>query len=349
METLAIQAMDLSRDYGKTRAVDHVNFGVRQGEVFGFLGANGAGKTTTVRMLTTLLEPTSGTAMLNGYDVTRQSYQARHQFGVVPEDSNVYRELTARDNLMFSGKLYRVTTAEREKRASELLSRFELTDREDSIVETFSRGMRRKLTIAMALMHRPSILFLDEPTAGLDVLGQRSILEFVRQLSAEGMTIFLTTHQLEEANQLCDRVAIIDHGRIAAVGTPERLKQAFKRLQSVEVAFDPTPEAIKAQSAGLPGVGSVVKLGDKFRVYTLEPAQLLPAITDFAAQRSLRLIALNTLGPSLEDVFLLITGRRRTGDGDEPGDEEFCARGGGHGGMSCRGRRDGSCRKGREG
>ncbi|MDI7274923.1 MAG: ABC transporter ATP-binding protein, partial [Anaerolineae bacterium] len=213
MDVSAIEVRDLTRDYGSLRAVDHVSFTVAPGEVFGFLGPNGAGKTTTVRMLTTLLEPTYGTALLNGYDVVRQGYQARRQFGVVPEESNVYRELTARANLLFSGKLYRVPKAERERRAVELMTRFGMADRLDALVDTFSRGMRRKLTIAMALMHRPSILFLDEPTAGLDVQGQRSIIESIRQLSAEGMTIFLTTHQIEEANQLCDRVAIINQGK----------------------------------------------------------------------------------------------------------------------------------------
>ena len=186
---------------------------------------------------------------------------------------------------LVTGKL---PPAERAPRATELLTRFELQDRQDSLVDTFSRGMRRKLTIAMALVHRPSILFLDEPTAGLDVHGQRSIIEFVRQLSAEGITIFLTTHQIEEANQLCDRVAIINRGKIAAVGTPERLKLAFKRLQSIEVAFDPSPDGIKEELAKLPGVDNVVKRGDKFRLYVLEPPQVLPTVMSFAGQRGLR-------------------------------------------------------------
>jgi ABC-2 type transport system ATP-binding protein len=343
MEISAVQATGLTLDYGKLRAVDHINFAVPSGEVFGFLGPNGAGKTTTIRMLTTLLEPTSGTAKLNGYDIVRQGYQARCQFGVVPEDSNVYRELTARANLLFSAQLYRVPKGERGPRASELLERFELADKDHVPADSFSRGMRRKLTIAMALMHRPSILFLDEPTAGLDVHGQRSILESIRQLSAEGITIFLTTHQMEEANQLCDRVAIIDHGKIMALGTPERLKQAFSRVQSLEVALDPSPDDVKAELVQLPTVENVIKLGDKWRVYAPEPAQLLPAVMGLAARRSLRVLSLNTLGPTLEDAFLLITGRRPTGDGEGPADSHACR--GGHGGRgSCGGKQDGSCR-----
>ena len=305
----AIEVQDLTRDYGNLRAVDHASFTVEPGEVFGFLGPNGAGKTTTVRMLTTLLEPTYGTALLNGCDIVHQSYQARRQFGVVPEESNVYRELTARANLLFSGKLYRVPKAERERRAVELMTRFGLADRLGSIVDTFSRGMRRKLTIAMALMHRPSILFLDESTAGLDVQGQRSIVEFIRQLNAEGMTIFLTTHQIEEASQLCHRVAIINQGKIVAIDTPERLKQAFQSVQSVEVALDPYPREAQEHLADLPDVTGVVRHGDKWRLYTPSPSRLLPAVTAYAEQHRLRLVSLNTLGPSLEDVFLQITGQ----------------------------------------
>lgn len=343
MATPAIETLDLTRDYGKIRAVDHINFVVHPGEVFGFLGPNGAGKTTAVRMLTTLLLPTSGKALLNGFDVVRQGYDARRQFGVVPEESNVYRELTARANLEFSARLYRVPKAEAVPRIAELLRRFDLAERANTTVDTFSRGMRRKLTIAMALVHRPSILFLDEPTAGLDVHGQHSIRQYIRQLSAEGITIFLTTHQLEEASELCNRVAIIDRGKIVALGTPERLSQAFRRLHSLEVAFEPMPDGLQAELQQLPGVDNAIKLGSRYRLYVPEPAELLPAVMRFAQERSLRVTALNTLSPSLEDVFLLITGKRRTGDDEEHGEGRYCRRGG-HGDGRCRGDGNGSCR-----
>ena len=308
-DQVAIEVKGLTRYYGELLAVDHVSFEVARGEIFGFLGPNGAGKTTTIRMLTTLLEPTEGTARINGYDVIRQAYQAKHQFGVVPEESNVYRELSAWDNLIFTGKMYRVPRGEREQRARELLEIFGLYEKRDVKVEFFSKGMRRRLTIALALLHRPSVLFLDEPTVGLDVQSGRAIKALVQELNSQGTTVFLTTHQLEEANQLCDRVAIINHGQIAAIDTPEHLKRAFQSVQSVEVAFDQWGEGHREELAQLPGVFTAVRQGDKTRLYTDDPPALLEEVMSFARQRGRRVITLSTLGPSLEDVFLRITGR----------------------------------------
>ena len=305
----AIEVEALTRYYGELLAVDHVSFEVQRGEIFGFLGPNGAGKTTTIRMLTTLLEPTEGTARINGYDITRQAHQAKHQFGVVPEESNVYRELSAWDNLIFTSKLYRVPRGEAGRRARELLEIFGLYEKRDVKVEFFSKGMRRRLTIAMGLLHRPPVLFLDEPTTGLDVQSARAIKDLLRELNHQGTTVFLTTHQIEEANQLCNRVAIINHGQIAAIDTPERLKRDFQSVQSVEVAFDRWQEGHRQGLAQLPGVSSAVRQGDKTRLYTDNPPALLEKVMSFARQRGLRVITLNTLGPSLEDVFLKITGQ----------------------------------------
>jgi len=177
-------------------------------------------------------------------------------------------------------------------------------------VESFSKGMRRRLSIAMAIIHKPALLFLDEPTPGLDAQSGRAILDLIRQLNAEGKTIFLTTHQIEEANQLCDRVAIINHGQIAAIDTPERLKLAFQRVQSVEVAFEPEGKAHSDALAAIPGVTTAVKMGDKWRLYTKDPSVLLPQVMDYAKSHGLRVVSLSTLGPSLEDVFLEITGQQ---------------------------------------
>ena len=235
----AIEVKNLTKYYDKFLAVDHINFAVKQGEIFGFLGPNGAGKTTTQRMLTTLLTPTEGRILINGHDLSRDSYPAKRQIGLVPEESNVYTELTAWDNLMFTASLYRVPRSERAKRAQELLEVFGLWEKRDMKVENFSKGMRRRLSIAMAIIHKPALLFLDEPTPGLDAQSTRDIQAIIRQLNDEGTTVFLTTHQIEEANQLCGRVAIISHGKIAAIDTPERLKANFRRAQSVEVAFEP--------------------------------------------------------------------------------------------------------------
>ena len=323
----AIQVSDLTKFYGDLLAVDHISFEVRQGEFFGFLGPNGAGKTTTQRMLTTLLEPSEGSIVINGHDLARNAHPVKRQMGLVPEESNVYTELTAWDNLMFTARLYRVPRIERAARAQELLETFGLWAKRDVKVAEFSKGMRRRLSIAMAIIHGPELLFLDEPTPGLDAQSARAIRQLARQLNAEGTTIFLTTHQIEEANQLCDRVAIISHGRIAAIDTPERLKQAFRRVQSVEVALEPDGQSHGEPLAALPGVTSAVKIGDKWRLYTEDPSSLLPQVMDYASERDLRAISLNTLGPSLEDVFLEITGQQVGAVRHETGEDSPSGRG----------------------
>jgi ABC-2 type transport system ATP-binding protein len=306
---IAIEVHDLTKYYGDFLAVDHISFEVHQGEIFGFLGPNGAGKSTTQRMLTTLLQPTSGRILINGHDLAHDAYPAKRVMGLVPEESCVYTELTAWDNLMFTSSLYLVPRNERSARARSLLETFGLLEKKDVKVEKFSKGMRRRLSIAMAIIHQPALLFLDEPTPGLDAQSARDILGLVRQLNAQGTTIFLTTHLIEEANQLCDRVAIINNGKIASIDTPENLKRTFQRVQSVEVAFRPNGHDRGEQLNGLPGVTTTVKMGDKWRLYTEDPSALLPLLLDFARKNELRVVSLNTLAPSLEDVFLEITGK----------------------------------------
>lgn len=306
----AIRTSDLTKYYGNLLAVDHINLEVKSGEIFGFLGPNAAGKTTTVRMLTTLLAPTEGTALLNGYDVVRQSYQAKSQIGIVPEESNVYTELSGLENLIFTGKLYCMPKRERERRALELLELFALRPVQDMKVLHYSKGFRRRLTIAMALIHHPAILFLDEPFAGLDVECTQIIKEQVRQFNAGGTTIFLATHQIEAASQLCDRVAIIDEGQIAAIDTPEQLKRTLECVQSVEVALGGSDPKQQDGLRALSGVTEAVRQGDKIRLYTQDPSALLIEVVAYAQSRGLQVISLNTLGPSLEDVFLAITGQK---------------------------------------
>jgi len=305
----AIEVEHLTKYYGDLLAVDHIDFQVRQGEIFGFLGPNGAGKSTTQRMLTTLLEPTEGRIVIEGHDLAHDAYPAKRRMGLVPEESNVYMELTAWGNLMFTARLYRVARDERERRARELLEAFGLWEKRDVKVEEFSKGMRRRLSIAMAIIHRPALLFLDEPTPGLDAQSARAIRRLIREMNAEGTTVFLTTHQIEEANRLCDRVAIINHGKIAAIDTPEQLKAAFRQVQSVEVALEPDGGTHGERLSTLEGVTKTVKMGDKWRLYTEEPSALLPRVVDYAKAHDLELVSLCTLGPSLEDVFLQITGQ----------------------------------------
>ncbi|MEE8163792.1 MAG: ATP-binding cassette domain-containing protein [Anaerolineae bacterium] len=305
--TSAIVASELVRYYGDLLAVDHVNFEVQQGEIFGYLGPTGAGKTTTIKILTGLLKPSEGTARVGGYDILRDIHEIKGLIGIVPEVSNVYDELTAWDNLIFAAELYDVSRSEREKRATEFLGMFDLYDRRDSKVGGFSKGMKRRLTIAMALIHRPSILFLDEPTTGLDARSAVFVRDLIRSLNDEGITVFLTTHYIEEADQLCDRVAIISEGRIVASGAPERLKSLVLGVHIVEVSFDRVNRGVVHDLEAISGCDAVVKQGDKFNLYTQEPAEVLPGLMGYAEERALRVISLNTLKPRLEDVFLKMT------------------------------------------
>jgi ABC-2 type transport system ATP-binding protein len=319
--SIAIKVENLTKYYGTFLAVNHITFDVREGEIFGFLGPNGAGKTTTQRMLTTLLEPSDGRISIFEHDLARDTHPIKRQIGLVPEESNVYAELTAWDNLNFTARLYRMPRAARYERAQELLETFDLWDKRNVKVEKFSKGMRRRLSIAMAVIHQPRLLFLDEPTPGLDAQSARTIHEMIRKMNSGGTTIFLTTHLIEEASMLCDRVAIINQGRIAAIDTPERLKQSFQRAQSVEVSMEPNGQTHGQVMGSLHGVTNALKMGDKWRLYTKDPSALLPEVMDYARTHDLRIISLNTLRPSLEDVFLEITGKQvGEGQGEGTGD-----------------------------
>jgi ABC-2 type transport system ATP-binding protein len=306
----AIEAKNLTKKYDKLLAVDHINFEAKKGEIFGFLGPNGAGKTTTIRMLTGISKPTDGTATIMGHDIQRHPIEAKEQMGIVPDVSNIYNELSAWDNLIFTGKLYDMPKMFRETRAEELLKMFGLYERRQEKVQGFSRGMKRRICIAMALMNKSSIVFLDEPTSGLDVQSVLIIRETIRKLNQQGLTIFITTHNLEEASQMCDRVAIINHGKIAAIGTPEKLKRTLQGLQSVEIAFETTPINALDDLKKLPNTREVVKAGDKFRLFTDEPSSVLASVWSYAQNNNLKLVTVNTLGPSLEDVFVSLTGSR---------------------------------------
>ena len=234
----AIEVSHLIKKFGSLTAVNDISFSVGEGETFGFLGPNGAGKTTTIRILTGVSRPTSGTATIFGYDIEHDTINARQSMGIVSENSNVYDDLTAWQNLMFSAELYHVGRNEREKKATELLKKFELYERRNDKAHGFSKGMKRRLTLAMGLVNSPRLLFLDEPTSGLDVQSNLIIREVISDLILDGVTVFLTTHNIEEANVMCDRVAIINKGNIIAIDAPESLKKTFKGSQSIEVSFD---------------------------------------------------------------------------------------------------------------
>ncbi len=303
----AIEAINLTKYYDALLAVDHINFEVKKGEIFGFLGPNGAGKTTTIRMLTSLTKLGEGTARIFGHDIQSETIVAKKYMGIVPEISNIYDDLSAWDNLMFTGELYQVGKTEREKRAKELLEMFGLHGRRKEKTKGFSKGMKRRLTISMGLINNPQLLFLDEPTSGLDVQSALIIKDVVRELNQRGVTIFLTTHNIEEASVTCDRVAIINKGKIAAIDTPERLKKIIQGVQSLEVAFDEVSPRIMKELEKIPFVNEVRKEGDKFRLYTHDPSSALSNLWEYARSNNLKPTSLNTLGPSLEDVFVRLT------------------------------------------
>jgi ABC-2 type transport system ATP-binding protein len=306
----AIEVSNLTKHFGELVAVDHVDFRVRKGELFGFLGPNAAGKTTTIRMLTGVIKPDEGTASVFSYDIIRESLQTKQVMGIVPEMSNAYVDLSAWNNIMLTGELYGVPKAKRRERAKKLLREFGLYKRRSHIVKGFSRGMKQKLLLCMALINEPQILFLDEPTSGLDVESQRLIRDMIQELNKEGTTVFLTTHNMEEANQLCRRIAIINHGRIAAIDSPEKLKMRSIGLQSIEVSFDKT---IKTEELSkIEEVGQVKEIGGKIRLYVEEPSAVIDRLVDFARSRKLKIITLSTLAPTLEDVFLKLVKEDRS-------------------------------------
>jgi len=301
MEAIAVR--EFTKRYGEVVAVDRISFAVREGELFGFLGPNGAGKTTTVRMLTGIIRPDGGTALIKGFPAG--SLKAKQLTGVVPEMANPYNDLSGWENLMLMAALYGVPRREARARSERLLEALGLLERRDSLVRTYSKGMRQRLILGMALVSDPEVRFLDEPTSGLDVQSACLIREMLRSLKAEGKTIFLTTHDMDEANRLCDRVAIINKGRIVAIDAPERLRLAVRGRQSVEVSFNDSvdPEEL----ARLPGVSEAQRVGDKCRLYTNDPGELVVALVNYSCSAGLRIVSLNILAPSLEEAFLALT------------------------------------------
>jgi ABC-2 type transport system ATP-binding protein len=270
-QDIAIEVKGLTKLFGQLVAVDHVSFRVHQGEFFGFLGPNGAGKTTTIRMLTGIIKKNSGEAFVMGYP--SGSIRAKQLSGVVPELSNAYLDLTAWGNLMLIAELYRISVNQAKERAESLLQQLGLFERKDSLASTYSMGMRKRLILCMALLSNPQILFLDEPTSGLDVQSVRFMRALLRNLKQQGKTIFLTTHNMDEAAEMCERVAIINHGKIVALDSPDKLSITAGRVYLVDVSFDKTvsPEML----GNLPGVNR------------LETAQAIEAADKLRAQQAM--------------------------------------------------------------
>jgi len=305
----AIKASELSKRYGKVKAVDEVTFEVKRGSVFGFLGPNGAGKSTTQRILTGVVYPDGGSVEIMGESMLRHPVRAKKRLGVVPEQANVYADLTAWENLMFIGEIYNVDKQVSLRRAEENLELFGLYERRNYKTRGFSRGMKQRLLLCMALMNDPDILFLDEPTSGLDVESKQLIRQMIKSYNAAGKTVFLTTHDIEEANQLCDEIAIINKGKIAVIDSPFNLRQSISRFQSLQVTFDraPSNEYLLKE---LYGVESVKRQGDSYVLYSQQPGKVIPSLGDFAEKEGLEIVSVNTQQPSLEEVFLYFIGKQ---------------------------------------
>ena len=301
-----IQANGLTRKFGSHTAVDHVTFKVYPGEIFGFLGSNGAGKTTTVRMLTGMIDATHGTASIQGYDIGKESLLSRTQIAVVPEEANVYLDLTVWQNLMLMAELYGIARSQRFREAKLLLDRFGLADKTKQTARTLSKGLRQRLMLCAALVTNPRILFLDEPTSGLDVQSARLIRKTVTDLNQNGLTVFLTTHNMSEASEMCSRVAIIDKGRIVAIDFPEKLSSTISARQYIKVRFaGAAPEHTDLSS--LPGVSQMDMNHQTFRLYTTMPGRVITEVVRLAEQKDLEIADLSNCKPSLEDVFLFFT------------------------------------------
>jgi ABC-2 type transport system ATP-binding protein len=307
---VAIDVEDISKSFGALLAVDHVSFSVQSGEIFGLLGPNGAGKSTLIRMLTTLVPPTSGTAMVAGYDIIRDPNAVRCNIGVIPQNMTSDPELTCAENIGIHARLFGITGAARRKRTQELLEAVGLADRANALASTLSGGMRRRLEIARGLVHNPQILFLDEPTTGLDPVSRISVWEMITHLRAqEGRTLFLTTHYMDEADRLCDRLAIVDKGKVVAMDTPVALKSSVPGASRIEIQFAPDLPNGSADLERLPAVNSVRALGSgTYRVSSDRGPASAQELIELARELKLELKALSVQSTSLDDVFLHYTG-----------------------------------------
>jgi len=303
-----IRVEGLTKKYEQVTALAGISFDVRRGELFGFLGPNGAGKTTTINILTGLARAADGTIEIDGQDCAHNPKAAQHLIGIVPDESNLYPELSGFDNLCFCAALYGIKKEERTKRARQLLEDFGLSEAGGRKFAGYSKGMKRKLTIAAGLIHKPSILFLDEPTTGIDVASARQIRQLIQDLHGNGTTIFLTTHYIEEAERLCDRIAFIVGGRIVLVDSVAHLLQPLQKQQVLLMAVPGLDQQLLQQLAqAFPDFQVQMVERNQLRVEANAPIPLAPLV-NFLAEHNLEVLEARSLHPSLEDVFVKVTG-----------------------------------------
>lgn len=303
-----VQVRDLTKSYGPTLAVDHISFEVKEGEIFGFLGPNGAGKTTTIRIMVGLTQPSSGTALINGHDVLKEPVEVKKVIGLVPETSNLYGELTALKNLIYQAELYGVPKKERSIRSVDLLEEFNLKEHQEKPFQALSRGLKRRLTIAAALVHKPKILFLDEPTTGLDVMSARGLRKLIGDLKKKGVTIFLTTHYIPEAESLCDRIAVIVKGKIRIIDNPDNIKAQVKEAGILEIRLNQITEELKNKLLPIEGIEKILIAENRIRFHAERLDQITPPVIKVLEEKGAKIEMINTLSPTLEDAFVKITG-----------------------------------------
>jgi ABC-2 type transport system ATP-binding protein len=305
-----IETKNLTKRYASVEAVKGLSFAIRRGEIFGFLGPNGAGKTTTISMLSCLLKPSEGTAIVAGHDVVKASRQVKRRIGLVPQELALYPTLSARDNLDYFGRIYGLRGKALRQRVDEVLDMVGLADRARSAVKTYSGGMKRRLNIAAGLLHHPEVLFLDEPTVGVDPQSRNAIFEHVERLRDEGMTVIYTTHYMEEAERLCDRVAIVDEGRIVALDTPRKLiSDLGQGIIHLGVANGLVGETL-AHIQSLPEIKTATRVDGRIEIETVHAQKALIRMLDVLNHADADVTALEVLEPNLETVFLQLTGKR---------------------------------------
>ena len=305
----SIETKSLTKEFGDVKAVDGISFQVEEGEIFGFLGPNGAGKSTTMMILTTLLKPTSGQALVSGFDVTTQAKQVRQNIGYVQQEIAVDEYLTGRENLLLQARLNHIQKNLIDERIDEILSLIELTEKQNEPVINYSGGMRKRLDIAGGLLHKPKVLFLDEPTIGLDIQTRRKIWEYIRQIHKEfNMTIFVSTHYMEEADKLCDRIGIIDHGKIQAIDTPQNMKNALgNEVINFTIEGENKDELI-SKLKDIELISDISTKEDKITVFASKGTEVIPKIFQLSLELQMKINSISLTQPTLDDVFISYTG-----------------------------------------
>ncbi len=310
VDLLTVQ--ELRKSFGQFEAVKGVSFSVKKGESYGLLGPNGAGKSTTINMITGLFPPTSGTIFLNDIDVVKNPKQAQKWIGVVPQEIALYQEMSARENLKFWGRLYDLSGKELNKKVDEVLEIIGLTDRAKDKVGTFSGGMKRRVNIGAAILHQPQILIMDEPTVGIDPQSRNHILETVKRLNEEGMTIIYTSHYMEEVEYLCERIGIIDHGEVIASGTLHELREKMEDSSRMKLTIDGKPQNTGKITQALENLFSKKEFqlqNNELTVFHKDPQSILSELIQSVTVTGTRITSVDIVEPNLESVFLHLTGR----------------------------------------